>query len=153
MMLDILTYAKIRPAVNQIELHPYLQQRDFVDFIRNKFKIHVVAYGPLGAPNWTFKKPEYFELNILKDQVILDLAEKYNKSAGQIILNWHTVHRGHLVIPKTANKGRLRENIDVFGFKLTEEEYASIDNLERNARFYNPLYFSYGIWKNWPYFS
>eukprot|EP00347_Sterkiella_histriomuscorum_P008876 403343408 len=153
MMLDLLTYAKIKPVVNQIELHPYLMQKEYVDFIRNKFNIHVTAYAPLGAANWTFKKPEYNDKNLLKEPIITELAAKYEKSVGTIILNWHTTHRGHIVIPKTSKEGRLRENIDIFDFKLTEEEYAQIDMLNCGARFYDPLYFSYGIWKNWPYFS
>ena len=153
MMLDLLTYARIKPVVNQIELHPYLMQKDYVEFLRNKFKIHVTAYAPLGATNWTFKKPDYNDKNLLKEQVIVDLAEKYQKSVGQIVLNWHVIHRGHIIIPKTSKVERLGENINIFDFKLTEEEYQAIDKLDCGARFYDPLYFSYGIWKNWPYFS
>ncbi len=63
------------------------------------------------------------------------------------------MYRGHIIIPKTANEKRLRENLFVFDFKMDKKDYEEIDKLNRNARFYDPLYFSYGIWKNYPYFS
>jgi diketogulonate reductase-like aldo/keto reductase len=81
------------------------------------------------------------------------LAAKYNKKPGQIILNWH-LSRGHVVIPKTTNVARLTENIDVFNFKLTDDEYKSVTALNQNTRFYNPKYFikDYG-WNFCPYFD
>lgn len=82
----------------------------------------------------------------------MELAQKYEKTVAQIALNWHVIHRKHLIIPKTSNKDRLRENMNVYDFKLSEEEYASIDKLDKKARFYDPLFLSYGQWKLWPYF-
>ncbi len=121
MLIDILSYARHKPVTNQIELHPYFVQREQVDFQR-KLGVEVVAYAPLGAFSWPYKREEHKSLNILKDQLILDLAAKYNKPVGQIILNWH-LHRGHIIIPKTCKVERLRENILVYDFQLTEEEY------------------------------
>ena len=151
MLLDLLAYCRIKPVVNQIELHPYLVQREFVEFMR-RFDIQAVAYAPLGAPNWDFKNPDYKGLNVLEDPVITALAAKYGRSEAQIVLNWHVKHRGHVIIPKTTKVERLKENFNIFDFELSEEEYKAIDGLNKDARFYDPLYFSYGIWKNWPYF-
>ena len=68
------------------------------------------------------------------------------------MLNWHIKHKGHLVIPKTSNLKRLRENLFVYDFELDEKDYLKIDELDKKARFYDPLYFGYGIWRNYPYF-
>jgi len=83
--------------------------------------------------------------------LIIDLASKYGKTAGQIILNWH-LHRGHILIPKTSKIGRLRENIVVFDFNLSEDEYSAITKLDKRARFYDPLLCK-GLkaWNYWPY--
>jgi diketogulonate reductase-like aldo/keto reductase len=80
------------------------------------------------------------------------LAEKYGKKAGQIILNWH-LHRGHVIIPKTTKVERLSENFNVYDFTLTDEEYASISALDRNARFFNPKVFKEYGWNYLPYFE
>ena len=71
-MMDILTYAKIKPAVNQIELHPYLPQHALTKFLM-RFGIHSVAYAPLGATNWVFKDPEYHDVSLIEDPFILQL--------------------------------------------------------------------------------
>lgn len=151
MLLDILSYCRIKPVVNQIELHPYLCQKEFVEFMK-RFDVQPIAYAPLGAPNWDYKKPEYEKLNVLEDPVIVELASKHKRTAAQIVLNWHVKHRGHIIIPKTSKVERLKENFNIFDFRMSEEDYNAIDSLDKNARFYDPLYFSYGIWKNWPYF-
>lgn len=106
-LLEMLTYAKIKPAVNQIELHPLLVQREFVDFQKNKLGIQVTAYAPLGASGFGRKDPAYMDISLLKNKTITDLAEKHGKSVGQILLNWHVKHRGHIVIPKTSKLERL----------------------------------------------
>ena len=121
-MLDVLAYAKIKPAVNQIEAHPYFQQKDLIDFFRDKFQIHTMAYAPLSSGQFKGKGKEMQSLNILQEKVVTDLAQKYEKSVGQIVLNWH-LHRGHIIIPKTTNPKRLPENLNCYGFKLTDEEY------------------------------
>lgn len=80
------------------------------------------------------------------------MSAKYGKSPAQIVLNWH-LSRKHIIIPKTLNVGRLAENLNVYDFKLTEEECNSITGLDRKARFYNPIsYYEFG-WRHTPYFD
>eukprot|EP00347_Sterkiella_histriomuscorum_P006562 403352300 len=151
MLLDLLAYARHKPATNQVELHPYLVQKEFVEF-HKKLNVTVTAYAPLGSNSWPFRSDELKKLNVLEEKPVADLSVKYGKSPAQIVLNWH-LHRGHIVIPKTLTLGRLSENFNVYDFKLTDEEYESITKLDIKARFYNPIaYYEYG-WRNCPYFE
>lgn len=151
MLLDMLTYAKIKPAVNQVELHPYLVQKEYVDF-QEKLGVKVTAYAPLGAFTWPFKRDEHKALNVLKEPLIQELSQKYGRPAGQIVLNWH-ISRGHIIIPKTSKVERLYENINVYNFKLTQEEYDQISALDKRARFYDPVLQKGFGWNLWPYFD
>ncbi len=85
--------------------------------------------------------------------MIIQLASKYGKSAGQIILNWHIKGRGHMVIPKTVKLERLGENIQIYDFTMTDDEYAAITSLDKNARLFNPKYIDGYGWNNIPYFD
>lgn len=136
MLVDLLTYAKISPAMNQVELHPYNTQTELVDYCTYK-NIAVTAYSPLGHEG-----PQLFN-----EEVIKGLSEKYKKTPAQILLNW-AVGRGTIAIPKSVSPQRLEENIDVFDFEITDEEQKEIAALNRNHRFVNPVEW-YGI----PYFS
>ncbi len=80
-LMDLFTYCKIKPVTNQIELHPYLVQRELVDFC-HKYGVTVTGYAPLGAFAWPWKRPEHKDLNVLAEPVIKELAEKYGKSVG-----------------------------------------------------------------------
>jgi aldehyde reductase len=92
-------------------------------------------------------------LNLFEEPVIKQLATKYGKTAGQIVLNWHVKHRNHIIIPKTTKVERLSENFQVYDFSLTSEEYESISALNRNARFYNFKYLKEYGFNNIPYFD
>lgn len=127
MLVDLWSYARIKPVINQVELHPYFVQNDYVAF-HKKLGIIPQAYAPLGSSAWTLKAEELKKLNLLEEPVLKELAAKYGKSVGQIILNWH-LSRGHQIIPKTTKVARLAENIAVWDFKLTEEEYEKITGL------------------------
>ena len=140
MLLDLFTYARIKPAMNQIELHPYLSQSDAVAF-NKKLGVAVTGYSPLGASGFAHKAAGLKELNLHKEELLVAIGAKYGKSPAQVALNWHVKHRGHIVIPKTAKVERLSENLRVYDFELTKEEYEKIDELNCNARFFNP--------KNW----
>jgi len=91
-------------------------------------------------------------LSVFSEPTVTSLAAKYGKSPGQVILNWH-IHRGILIIPKTANPARLSENLNCYQFKMTDEEYASISNLDKHIRFYNPKYMAEHGWADTPYFD
>jgi D-xylose reductase len=120
-LLDILSYARIRPYANQVELHPYLTQDTLVSFC-NHFNIKVTAYSPFGAQSYIELGVPYDEKNdLLKDPTIRDFAAGHNKSTAQVLLKYH-VQRGINVIPKSSNIDHLRENTQIFDFTLTEQE-------------------------------
>jgi 2,5-diketo-D-gluconate reductase A len=106
----------VKPVVNQIELHPLYQQRDVRDF-HAQHEIRLEAYSPLGTGA------------VLKNPVIGEIAEKYGRSAAQVILRWH-LKKGHIVIPKSVTPDRIRQNLDVFDFELDAEDMDRIARLD-----------------------
>lgn len=126
----VLGIAKIKPVNNQVECHPYLNQRKLIDFCRSK-DMTVTAYSPLGSPDRPFAKPGDVEL--LEDPKLKVLAAKHNKSPAQILLRYQ-VDRGVIVIPKSVNKNRLQQNINIFDFTLTKEDLATLDSFDCDGR-------------------
>lgn len=126
MLVDLLTYAATQPAMNQVELHPYNTQENLVAYCKEK-KIAVTAYSPLGRPG------NEMGHSIIDEPGIKKIAEKYKKTSAQIILHWG-IQRGTIVIPKSVTSERLKENMDIFDFDLTEEEMAVINSLNKNHR-------------------
>jgi diketogulonate reductase-like aldo/keto reductase len=142
MIVDLLTYAKLTPVVNQIELHPYNTQEELIDFCRYK-KIETTAYSPLGRQGIkAIKGPRIFD-----ELIVQSIAKKYNKTLAQVLLNW-AIKRGTIVIPKSTDSKRISENIQVFDFELSDAEMQEISTLNKNHRFVHP-----GGWWGIPYFS
>lgn len=137
-ILDLLTYCEIKPAVNQIEMHPYLPQENLVKFM-HRVKIYPEAYSPLGAPG-TIGVPRAEDKVLLKDALVLDLAKKYDKTPGQILINW-ALQRNTIVIPKSVTPSRIKENMEALNFKLEKEDVEKLTGLNCNFRAFNPLYF------------
>ncbi len=142
LLLDLLSHASISPEVNQIELHPYLAQKELLTFC-NEHDVAVTAYSPLGAPGGAGKQFE----SILLDPTILQLSRKYQKSAAQIVLRWG-IQRGTAVIPKSVTPERITENSKVFDFELSLADMETISKLDRNQRIVDPV----RMW-GLPYFS
>ncbi len=118
---DLMEGASIKPMLNQIEYHPYLQQRDTVDLCR-KEGILVEAWSPL------------MQGNMNDEPVLTELAQKYGKSNAQIILRWN-IQKEVVTIPKSTNQGRIQENFNVFDFELAAGDIDRIDALEKAHRF------------------
>lgn len=118
----LLKTATIKPATNQIELHPYLSQRDLVEYCHKK-KIVIEAWSPLGAN----------KTGLLDEPILKDLAQKYSKSSAQIVLRWD-YQRGIVAIPKSSNPVRQKENISIFDFELDNDEMDKIYSLNRDQR-------------------
>lgn len=127
----LLANCRIRPATNQIELHPYLTQIRLVEYLR-KEGIVVTGYSPLGSPDRPWAKPD--DPALLEHPIIQALAEKYHKSTAQILIRYQ-IERGIVVIPKSVTKARIVSNFNVFDFNLTAEDVEQINGFERNARF------------------
>ncbi len=110
-----------------------------MNFLRDKLGVHVTGYSPIGAGGFSFKQDSVKTLNLLEEPAVKSISSKYGKTPAQIVLNWHIQHRGHIVIPKTTKKERLGENLQSYSFKLSDEDYSSIDALANGARFFNPI--------------
>ena len=133
----ILSICKIKPVVNEVEFHPYLYQKDLKEFC-DKENIKIVSYYPLiKGINYKSRFEHIIKennLDLLNEKIILDLAKKYNKTVGQIILNWH-VHLGVIPIPGTSNIERMKENLAAIDFKMDEKDYEEISKLDKQFRF------------------
>ena len=115
-----------RICINQVEYHPHLNQDAVLNFCRDN-GWGMTSYSPLGRGQ------------TLDDSVITNLAEKYAKTTGQIVLGWHLQQDNVLAIPKSSHKGRIAENFDIFDFELSAEDIQSIMNLRSaNDRRVNP---------------
>ncbi len=142
MLIDLLSYASIKPAMNQIELHPYLQQTRLVQFCHEQ-GIVVTAYSPLGSPgNISSNEPR-----LLDDSAIKELALNYHKTPAQILLRW-AIQRGTVVIPKSISPERIIENSLVFDFELSSADMERLASLDRRHRYVDP----WGWWQI-PYFE
>lgn len=115
---ELLAHATVVPAVNQIELHPYLQQRDIVAYCR-KAGIAIEAYSPLTKG---LK---------LGDPKLVAIANALGRSPAQILVRW-ALEKGFIVLPKSANKKRIEENFGVFDFELGREGIEQLDGLEED---------------------
>lgn len=119
-LLDLLTYAKTVPAVNQIEIHPYNSRQDLANFCLSR-NILPQGYAPLGSG----------KTGPLQDNKIQEIGKAHNKSSAQVCIRWQ-IQKGYSVIPKSVTESRIKENSDVFQFQLEDSEMKSIDELNRD---------------------
>ena len=119
-MVDIASFARVKPAVNQIEIHPHHQQNEQLEWA-NKYGIQLEAWAPFGEG-----RGGMFELPELKA-----IGEKYGKTPAQVMLRWH-IQRGIVVIPKSTHIERMEENFNIFDFELTAEDMEVIASLDKN---------------------
>ena len=133
---DLMSYAQVKPSVLQVELHPMLPQHNLVRYAQS-VGIHVTGFSPLGhgTSYWNDK------ISALYEPVIKELAKKLGKSEAQIVLRWN-LQRNVSIIPKSEKEHRLRENIDLFSFKLDDEDMKRInDEVKNRHRFNDPAVF------------
>ncbi|KAL7916799.1 aldo/keto reductase family protein [Trichoderma velutinum] len=128
----LIAKCSIIPADNQIELHPYLQQPKFAAYHKAK-GIHITQFSPMGPK----KKRSLANQSPLDDTVIVEIAKKYNKTPGQVILAWGICH-GRSVIPKSSAPARIEENFGAASLKLSEEDVAKLNTLDRSIRINRP---------------
>lgn len=117
---DLMKYATIKPVINQIEIHPYMTQFGPSGFTF-KNGIQVEAWSPLGTGT------------VLKDPTLAKIAESHHKTPAQIVLRW-LMQRGIVAIPRSSNPEHIKENIEIFDFKLSPEEMEIINGLNKNTR-------------------
>lgn len=120
-MADITEFTEVKPAVNQVETHPYFQQ-EFLHSWMQRLGIQHEAWGPLG---------ECRLIQLLRTPLLIEIAKRHNKTVSQVMLRWN-VQRGIVVIPKTSHVERMKENIDLFDFQLSDEEMKAITTLDED---------------------
>ncbi|MCV3295906.1 MAG: aldo/keto reductase [Oenococcus sp.] len=117
---------EVVPAVNQVQFNPYFQQKELRRLLFND-DVKLEAWAPLGQGNQ----------NLMQEQTIQKLAKKYQKNAGQIILRFEN-QAGTIVLPKSTHIERIKSNLDIFDFKLTEDEMTEIRALDTGKGTYDP---------------
>lgn len=127
---DIMEFAEIKPAVMQIECHPYAQRKEWQQKTR-QHNIQLECWFPLGG--------EMSNGALFKDPTIQKIAKVHGKSPAQIIIRWH-IQEGFSVIPGATRHDYIKENISVFDFYLTDEEMAQMRSLNKEKRFFNMDY-------------
>ncbi|XP_058099411.1 NADPH-dependent aldo-keto reductase, chloroplastic-like [Magnolia sinica] len=118
---DMLTYAKVPPAVNQVECHPGWQQPGLHNFCQST-NVHLTAYSPLGSPG------SWIKGETLKDPTLIAVANKLNKSPAQVALRWG-IQSGHSVLPKSTTESRINENINLFDWCIPQDLFSSLSSI------------------------
>lgn len=121
---ELMRFAQIKPAVLQVECHPYYGQEELINRI-TPYRTAIECWYPIG----------HGDSGLINEPVFCRLAEKYGKNNVQVILRWH-IQKGHLVIPRSVNPQHIRENIEIFDFSLTNEEMREIDTLDKGRRYF-----------------
>ena len=136
LLRDLQAGARIQPSSLQVEMHPRLTQEKLLRFC-NQENIAVTAFSPLGAPSYVPLGMAKETDSLLINQDILEIADVVQRTPAQVLLRWG-VQRGTAVVPKTSQPKRLKENISLFDFSLSEEQMLIIDGLNKNHRFNDP---------------
>ena len=136
LLRDLRSYANIRPAVLQVEMHPYLAQEKLLRFCTESH-IAVTAFSPLGAQSYHSLGMARDDENLLAEPIVKEVAARRQKTPAQVVLRWG-VERGTAVVPKTTSPERLRENLALFDFELAPEEMRALATLDRHRRFNDP---------------
>ncbi|MGM0635100.1 MAG: aldo/keto reductase [Bacteroidota bacterium] len=136
---DLLDKSDDAPEMNQVELHPYLQQDDLLDFCQQN-KIHLTAYSPLGSGDRSQEMKADNEPSLLENKVVNQIAEKRNATPAQVLIQW-SVKRGTAVIPKSTNPDRIAQNLASAEVDLTDEDMQELKDLDRHFRYVNGKFF------------
>ena len=117
-LVDLCSFTRIRPMVNQVETHPFNQQTEAKEWM-DKYGVQIEAWAPFGEGRG----------DMFRNPVLCEIGAKYGKSAAQVILRWH-LQRGVVVIPKSTHLERMQENLNVFDFTLSENDMEKIAALD-----------------------
>ncbi|MDX1783634.1 MAG: aldo/keto reductase, partial [Aequorivita vladivostokensis] len=136
---ELIVKASVKPEMNQVELHPLLQQDDLLAYCKSE-NVLVTAYSPLGSGDRSDSMKGENEPNLLEIDTIKDIAKKHNASAGQILISWHN-HRGNAAIPKSTSKEHIKENFKAASIELDETDMKAIAKLDEHYRFITGKFF------------
>lgn len=125
--------AEIVPEMNQVEMHPLLQQKEMLEYC-HEHQIGLTAYSPLGSRDRPAAIKKDVEPDLFKNEVIAEVAKTHSCSPAQVLIAW-AINRGTAVIPKSVNSERLRQNLDAASIELASQEMEAIAQLDKNYRF------------------
>ncbi|MEK4142451.1 aldo/keto reductase [Paenibacillus sp. FSL L8-0333] len=117
-LIDLISHNEITPAINQIETHPFQQQIESANYMKEK-NVQIESWGPFAEGR----------NNLFNNEVLVSIAEKYQKSVAQVVLRWLT-QRGVIAIPKSTHKERIIENFNIFDFELNQKDLETIATLD-----------------------
>lgn len=118
-LVDLCVNHEINPVVNQVEIHPFHQQRTAKEYM-DKYQVQIEAWAPFGEGRG----------GLFENPVLAEIGKKYGKTTAQVMLRWH-LQRGVVVIPKSTHKERMKENFEVFDFTLAQEDMEAINGLDK----------------------
>ncbi|VAH81788.1 unnamed protein product [Triticum turgidum subsp. durum] len=121
---DLLAVARVPPAVDQVECHPTWQQSKLHSFCQST-GVHLSAYSPLGSPGSTWMNG-----NVLKEPVVVSIAEKLGKTPAQVALRWN-IQMGHSVLPKSVSEERIKQNLAVYDWSIPEDLLAKFSEIKQ----------------------
>ncbi|KAI7889537.1 4-dihydromethyltrisporate dehydrogenase [Mucor mucedo] len=143
-ILDLLTYARITPAILEIEFHPYLLQERLITWVKSQ-GIEVIAYASFGNTVFEEVPPTTAHLpNLLTHPTVTKIAQKHGRNNGQVLLTFAT-QQNIVVIPKSIQESRMKSNLDLFSYKLDADDIKELKALNANARFNDFLPNTYGF--------
>ena len=133
---DLIAYSSIKPAMLQIESHPFLTQEKLIKTAKN-YGMAVTCFSPLGALSYMELEMADKTESVLNENTVRVASKRLNRTPAQIVLRWG-LQRGTAIIPKTSKKERLIENQSLFDFELSDQEMSDISDLNANRRFNDP---------------
>jgi alcohol dehydrogenase (NADP+) len=136
---DLMAQTSDQPEVNQVELHPFLQQPQLLDFCQTN-DIRLTAFSPLGSGDRAQQMKAEDEPSLLENETIQKIAKKHDASPAQILIRWH-LERGTAVIPKSTSKDHLLSNLQSEEIRLDEEDMKEITKLDRHFRYVTGEFF------------
>ncbi|KAI3430220.1 hypothetical protein D9Q98_004818 [Chlorella vulgaris] len=129
----LLKQATVRPAVNQVEAHPYFRNMELINWCRER-GIHVTAYSPLGSPHTAdfFKRREDVPV-LMQDSTLREIAERHGKSPADVLVSW-AVQRGTSCLPKSTKESHLRSNLEAASWRLPDPDFQALSSLATQRR-------------------
>jgi alcohol dehydrogenase (NADP+) len=136
---DLISKTTYAPEVNQVELHPFLQQSELLEFC-NKNKIVLTAYSPLGSGDRSAQMKAENEPSLLENNVVSKIAKEHGVTSAQVLISW-SLSRGYSIIPKSTNPGRIEQNLASYELELTPENKQELASLDKHFRYVTGKFF------------
>lgn len=137
---ELLESCQVKPEMNQIELHPYLPQKDLVGYCKEN-GIHVTAYSPLGSADRPKARKKEDDPVLLKHPLFREIADKHGISAAQVLIAW-SLHRDIAVIPKSVNQERIKQNLEAADVRLDAADMQAIEEIPEQHRYIDGTFFT-----------